>query len=166
MQNTQGSIDPKVNATYRGNTAFRKKTGDGAIKVGEHEAKLVWSTHSGKYAIYVDGEEVHSHTAKGSVLEYKWKWDHAKACICDEDDSQSVRMRIVACRKPPTRSSKDFRCYEFIIAGKVFRELPVLGSSNYQNNAEFQNEEMELNNGQLMSILDIVEPGWRSDGFA
>ncbi|KAL7463085.1 hypothetical protein ACHAXS_003465 [Conticribra weissflogii] len=144
-----------------------EKTEDGAFKVREHEAKLVWSTHSGKYAIYVDGEEVHSHTAKGSVLEYKWKWNHARACICNEDDdSHCVRMRIIACRKPPIRSNKDFRCYEFIIAGKVFRELPILGSGNHQNNAEFQNEENELKNGQLLSILDIIEPGWRSDGFA
>ena len=76
-----------------------------------------------------------------------------------------------ACRKPPTRSSKDFRCYEFVIGGIVFRDLPTMddniegGSS--PSKEDFDNEESAYqNSGKLMSILDVIEPGWRSDGFA
>lgn len=142
---------------------------ESGTKIGGHEAKLIWSTHSGKWAIFVDGEEVYSHQAKGSVLDYKWRWNHTKACVCDDEDEEGVPMRILACRKPPNRSSKDFRCYEFIVGGKIFRELPLLGShSNNESRAggEFQNEESTHDDGQLMSILDIVEPGWQSAGFA
>lgn len=132
-----------------------------------HEAKLTWSTHSGKYAIFVDGEEIFTNIAKGSVLDYKWKWSHSRACVCEDDDEDSVRMRIIACRKPPTRSSKDFRCYEFLIGGRVFRDLPLpLNASDTLGGAEFQNEESVYNRGKLMSILDVIEPGWRADGFA
>ena len=67
-----------------------------------------------------------------------------------------------ACRKPPTRSSKDFRCYEFIIGGSLFRDLPTTATRE-----DFDNEESAYqNSGKLMSILDVIEPGWRSDGFA
>jgi len=32
---------------------------------------------------------------------------------------------------------------------------------------DFDNEESAYqNSGKLMSILDVIEPGWRSDGFA
>ena len=45
------------------------------IKDNEHETKLIWSTHSGKYTISVDGIDVYNNIAKGSVLEYKFKWN-------------------------------------------------------------------------------------------
>lgn len=131
----------------------------------EHEATLVWSTHSGKYTISVDGNDVFANVAKGSVLDYKWKWNHRAGCIAgdDSDEEEGVAMRIVACRKPPTRSSKDFRCYEFVIQGKIFRELPV-NDGGVMGGSGFENEE-QFYDGKLMSILDIVEPGWRSTGF-
>ena len=180
-------------------------SGNGISSIELHEAKLVWSTHSGKYAISVDGEEVSSAVAKGSVLEHKWKWNHPKGVVVvgddgdDDDERDCVKMRILACRKPPVRSSKNFRCYEFIIEGKVFRDLPFHGSGSGLSRTataagggggevgEFQNEdsleedaEMEDggcgvdfnassyddDDGKLTSILDVIEPGWRSTGFA
>lgn len=150
--------------------------------VSDHEARLTWSTHSGKYTISVDGEEVSSAIAKGSVLEHRWRWSHAKCRVIDKDDEgcndndddDVVAMRVIACRKPPVRSSKDFRCYEFVIGGKVFRELPVydvrgshLGGKGGESGMDFQNEESAHNDdGKLMSILDVIEPGWRASGFA
>mmetsp|Transcript_57531 Transcript_57531/g.122082 ORF Transcript_57531/g.122082 Transcript_57531/m.122082 type:complete len:245 (-) Transcript_57531:170-904(-) len=141
-----------------------QESADGMI-VADHEAKLTWSTHSGKYTISVDGEEVFTSVAKGSVLEHKWKWSHYKACVAD-DDEDVVSMRIIACRKPPVRTSKDFRCYEFIIGGKVFRDLPLTASDEYFE-GEYPNEESvyKYEDGKLTSILDIVEPGWRN-GFS
>lgn len=135
--------------------------------IAGHEARLIWSTHSGRYTISVDGEEVFASVAKGSVLEHKWKWSHKRSCVVtdDEGDADCVAMRIIACRKPPIRSSKDFRCYEFVIGGKVFRDLPVNATDEFSGR-EFQNEESVYEDGKLMSILDIIEPGWRADGFA
>ncbi|KAL9185367.1 hypothetical protein ACHAXT_003144 [Thalassiosira profunda] len=134
---------------------------------GGHEAKLTWSTHSGKYTIAVDGEDIFQSVAKGSVLEHKWKWSHSKACVVEDDDGDGTAMRIIACRKPPIsrRSSKDFRCYEFVLGGRVFRDLPVDSASGSPGN-DFQNEERLHEEGKLMSILDVIEPGWRSTGFA
>jgi len=144
----------------------------GPTNISGHEAQLTWSTHSGKYTISVDGEDVFSNVAKGSVLEHKWNYSHSRGCVCDgggdDDDDDGVAMRIIACRKPPVRSSKNFRCYEFIIGGTVFRDLPVESGSCGQYGVEFQNEEdvYANNDGKLMSILDVIEPGWRSAGFA
>ena len=141
-------------------------------KIAEHEAKLIWSTHSGKYTISVDGEAVYSNIAKGSVLEHKWHYSHSRGTCVEKDDEgckDGIAMRIIACRKPPTRSSKNFRCYEFLIGGKVFRDLPVHsenGSQNHNYREEFENEESLFNEGKLMSILDVIEPGWRAAGFA
>lgn len=139
------------------------------MHVAGHEVELVWSTHSGKYTISVDGGEVFSKVAKGSVLEHKWKWSHSKSCITEDDDNNGdcVAMRIIACRKPPVRSSKDFRCYEFIIGGKLYRDLPVY-LNGASHGGDFQNEEQSqyFNDGKLKSILDIIEPGWKSEGFA
>lgn len=141
------------------------ETPNGDKRISGHEAKLVWSTHSGKYTILVDGEEVFSSKAKGSVLEHKWKWNHEKSCLADEDGGDAVPMRIIACRKPPVRSSKDFRCYEFVIGGKVFRDLPVNESDQFTQGM-FSNEEGAVGDcGKLMSILDVIEPGWRANGF-
>jgi hypothetical protein len=155
--------------------------------VSDHEARLTWSTHSGKYTISVDGEDVSSAIAKGSVLEHRWRWSHSKCRVIDKDDVECdidddvVSMRVVACRKPPVRSSKDFRCYEFVIGGKVFRDLPVydvggsrLGgggggawASSMSSGMDFQNEESAYNDdSKFMSILDVIEPGWRASGFA
>ncbi len=180
-------------ATWRYGMSVTSANGLNSIE--QHEAKLVWSTHSGKYAILVDGEEVSAAVAKGSVLEHKWKWCHAKGVVVDaNDDTENdfVKMRILACRKPPVRSSKNFRCYEFVIQGKVFRDLPFHGSGGGPRNAgnDFRNEDMEVHedgdhkmedggcgadfnassydddDGKLTSILDVIEPGWRSAGFA
>jgi len=144
----------------------------------DHEVKLTWSTHSGKYTISVDGEIVSSEVAKGSVLEHRWKWSHSNSSIVEDNDTTDtinnsnvggdvIAMRVIACRKPPTRSSKDFRCYEFIIGGKVFRHLPVYNSTGMYSRAwdEIQNEESACEDGKLMTILDVIEPGWRSTGF-
>lgn len=143
-----------------------RESAAGSMTVAGHEAKLTWSTHSGKYTISVDGEEVFSSVAKGSVLEHKWKWSHTRGCVVEDgDDAETVAMRIIACRKPPTRSSKDFRCYEFIIGGKVFRNLPSEGSDGFSG-GYFENEERAYEEGKLMTILDVIEPGWRASGFA
>ena len=154
-----------------------RQTADGAATtfVADHEAMLTWSTHSGKYTISVDGEEVSSAVAKGSVLEHRWKWSHTRSCVVEGDDDDNdggdavVSMRVIACRKPPVRSSKDFRCYEFIIGGKVFRDLPEYDSAgSYEKGIRqvFKNEEDSCNDGKLKSILDVIEPGWRASGFA
>lgn len=182
-------------ATWRYGMSVTSANGLNSIE--QHEAKLIWSTHSGKYAISVDGEEVSAAVAKGSVLEHKWKWCHTKGVVVDANDDTEqgfVKMRILACRKPPVRSSKNFRCYEFVIEGKVFRDLPFHGSGGTQQHArntvgnEFHNEDMNEDednhmedggcgadfnassyddeDGKLTSILDVIEPGWRSAGFA
>lgn len=188
-------------ATWRYGMSVTSANGLNSIE--QHEAKLVWSTHSGKYAISVDGEEVSAAVAKGSVLEHKWKWCHSKGVVVDPNDDTEkdfVKMRILACRKPPVRTSKNFRCYEFIIEGKVFRDLPFHGSGSsggggggqQSGNAgnEFRNEDImeedednhnmedggcgadfnassyDDDDGKLTSILDVIEPGWRSAGFA
>ena len=164
----------------------RRSPADGFVAAGspmnssivDHEVKLTWSTHSGKYTISVDGEIVSSEVAKGSVLEHRWKWSHSNSSIVEDDDTADtinnsngggdvIAMRVIACRKPPTRSSKDFRCYEFIIGGKVFRHLPVYNSTGMYSRAwdEIQNEESACEDGKLMTILDVIEPGWRSTGF-
>ncbi|KAL7517582.1 hypothetical protein ACHAWX_002498 [Stephanocyclus meneghinianus] len=149
--------------------------------IEEHQAKLTWSTHSGRWSVSVDGSDVYSGKTKGSVLDYKWKWNHRAGCAAtDEDEADGVHegepivsMRIVACRKPPVRSSKEFRCYEFVIEGKPFRDLPVPKNTRDANGSntsfgcdgrEFENED-NFEDGKLMSILDIVEPGWRSNGL-
>ena len=151
-----------------------------ATSIAGHEAKLIWSTHSGKYTISVDGLEIYNNIAKGSVLEHKWLWSHDKGCVVennDNDNNSIIPMRIIACRKPPTRSSKDFRCYEFVIGGRVFRDLPsvvVTDNNHGSRGGEFENEESAAyyaandnnDDGKLMSILDVIEPGWRATGFA
>eukprot|EP00585_Thalassiosira_rotula_P024675 CAMPEP_0196231404 /NCGR_PEP_ID=MMETSP0913-20130531/2215_1 /TAXON_ID=49265 /ORGANISM="Thalassiosira rotula, Strain GSO102" /LENGTH=264 /DNA_ID=CAMNT_0041511571 /DNA_START=40 /DNA_END=834 /DNA_ORIENTATION=- len=165
---------PQESATTTTTTTNNDNNGNGSsnhkhLTIACHEAMLTWSTHSGKYTISVDGEEVFSNIAKGSVLEHKWKWSHYKGCIADDGDEEDVvPMRIIACRKPPIRTSKDFRCYEFLIGGKVFRDLPKNDLDEYCEGGGYRNEESRAlgKDGKLMSILDIVDPGWRSEGFA
>jgi len=142
---------------------FPKNTEDGNLILEEHETRLTWSTHSGKYSIEVDGQVVFEGVAKGSVLEYKFIYNHTKGCVGD-DSSQAgyTRMRIIACRKPPVRSSTNFRCYEFVIGGRVFRDL----ARNNQYGEDFHNEDSMDDVGVLSSILDIVDPSWRSAGMA
>lgn len=134
-------------------------------KVEEHEAQLTWSTHSGRWCVSVDGSDVYAGQTKGSVLDFKWKWNHRQACVSDDDgivDGEPiVSMRIAACRKPPVRTSKDFRCYEFVVEGKPFRHLPHLSENREM---DFENENCS-SDGKLTTILDIVEPTWRSSGF-
>ena len=169
LPHQQQSSSPSLSSDGNNDAATNNNT------ILEHEAKLVWSTHSGKYTISVDGEEIYTSIAKGSVLEHKFKWDHTKACLGEDDnDTNVIPMRIIACRKPPTRSSKDFRCYEFIIGGKVFRDLPTIDGGEPPSptngegggGGEFENEYYNMNEGKLMSILDVIEPGWRATGFA
>jgi hypothetical protein len=144
----------------------RVSSTDNSIKIEEHEAQLTWSTHSGRWTVSVDGTEVYAGIAKGSVLDYKWKWNHIAGCVADDDGPQDkepiISMRIVACRKPPVRSSKDFRCYEFVVEGKPFRHLPTVNGSGSEE-IDFENE---YNDGKLTTILDIIEPTWRASGFA
>lgn len=138
-----------------------------STKIEEHEAQLTWSTHSGRWCVSVDGIEVYSGQAKGSVLDYKWKWNHIKACVTDnygmEDEEPIVSMRMVACRKPPIRTSKEFRCYEFVIEGKPFRHLPTVNGACGEEMV-FENENA-ASDGKLTTILDIVEPAWKAQGF-
>jgi hypothetical protein len=160
-------------------------TGGEEIILEEHQARLTWSTHSGKYSIEVDGHVVFENVAKGSVLEQKFIYNHTKGCINsvvalldNDDDNDSsknnggengdviVPLRIVACRKPPVRSSKNFRCYEFVIGGRVFRDLPRGRRNDNQYGEEFHNEDSTEDVGFLSSILDIVDPSWRSVGMA
>jgi len=62
----------------------------------EHETKLIWSTHSGKYTISVDGIDVYNNIAKGSVLEYKFKWNFVSGCISDDiDDKDTIPLRVM-----------------------------------------------------------------------
>ena len=66
------------------------------IKDNEHETKLIWSTHSGKYTISVDGIDVYNNIAKGSVLEYKFKWNFVSGCISDDiDDKDTIPLRVM-----------------------------------------------------------------------
>ena len=143
---------------------FTKGTeGGNNLTLEEHETRLTWSTHSGKYSIAVDGQVVFEGIAKGSVLEHKFIYNHTKGCVgYDSSEAGIVRMRIIACRKPPLRSSKNFRCYEFVIGGRVFRDL----ARNNQYGEDFHNEESMDDVGFLSSILDIVDPSWRSAGMA
>ena len=62
----------------------------------EHETKLTWSTHSGKYTISVDGIDVYNNIAKGSVLEYKFKWNFVSGCVSDDiDDKDTIPLRVM-----------------------------------------------------------------------
>jgi len=62
----------------------------------EHETKLTWSTHSGKYTISVDGIDVYNNIAKGSVLEYKFKWNFVKGCVSDDTDvKDTIPLRVM-----------------------------------------------------------------------
>jgi hypothetical protein len=162
-------------AIWKYGVPLQSTDGAATTVVADHEAMFTWSTHSGKYTISVDGEEVSSAVAKGSVLEHRWKWSHTRSRVVEGDDDDNdggdavVSMRVIACRKPPVRSSKDFRCYEFIIGGKVFRDLPEYDSAgSYEKGIRqvFKNEEDSCNDGKLKSILDVIEPGWRASGFA
>lgn len=151
-------------------------TTTGGMVLEEHQARLTWSTHSGKYIIEVDGVVVFESCAKGSVLEHKFIYNHAKGCVGhDSTEDGYIKMRIVACRKPPLRSSTNFRCYEFVIGSTVFRDLPRMNttatsSNNHQHygGEEFHNEDHYSTDdvGVLSSILDIVDPSWRSVGMA
>ena len=134
----------------------------------EHQARLTWSTHSGKYTIEVDGAVVFESCAKGSVLEHKFIYNHTKGCVGhDSTEDGYIKMRIVACRKPPVRSSTNFRCYEFVIGSTVFRDLPN-NNQYYGGGEDFHNEDYYSMDdvGVLSSILDIVDPSWRSVGMA
>lgn len=142
---------------------FPKNMEDENLILEEHETRLTWSTHSGKYSIEVDGQIVFEGVAKGSVLEHKFIYNHTKGCVGDDSSEEGyIRMRIIACRKPPTRSSTNFRCYEFVIGGRVFRDL----ARNNQYGEDFHNEDSMDDVGVLSSILDIVDPSWRSAGMA
>lgn len=148
-------------------------TTGGEMVLEEHQARLTWSTHSGKYTIEVDGAVVFESCAKGSVLEHKFIYNHTKGCVGhDSTEDGYIKMRIVACRKPPVRSSKNFRCYEFVIGSTVFRDLPrmnTITTTNHQyygGGEDFHNEDYYSMDdvGVLSSILDIVDPSWRSSG--
>lgn len=142
---------------------FPKNTTDENWILEEHETRLTWSTHSGKYLIEVDGQVVFEGVAKGSVLEHKFIYNHTEACVGDDSSEEGyIRMRVIACRKPPTRSSTNFRCYEFVIGGCVFRDL----ARNNHYGEDFHNEDSRDDVGVLSSILDIVDPSWRSAGMA
>lgn len=142
---------------------FPKQTEGGNMVPEEHETRLTWSTHSGKYSIEVDGQVVFESVAKGSVLEHKFIYNHTQGCLGDDSSEEEyIRMRIIACRKPPVRSSKNFRCYEFVIGGRVFRDLARYN----QYGEEYHNEDSMEDVGFLSSILDIVDPSWRSAGMA
>ena len=138
-------------------------TSPDAAASSSHEAVLTWSTHSGKYAIAVDGAEVFHSVAKGSVLEHRWTWSHVGARAADAgEEGDGVALRVVACRKPPVRASKDFRCYEFLVGGRRFCDLPAHGGAPGDGDGwGFANEEPR-DDGRLTSILDIVDPGWRA----
>ena len=140
----------------------------GAIRLEEHETRLTWSTHSGKYSIEVDGQHVFEGVAKGSVLEHKFIYNHTQGSVGDDSSQPGfIRMRIIACRKPPTRSSHNFRCYEFVIGHQVFRDLARYTENNNDDDGEaFYNEDSRDDVGVLSSILDIVDPSWRSAGMA
>lgn len=146
----------------------KQQTQDGEtnnMTLEEHETRLTWSTHSGKYSIAVDGQVVFEGVAKGSVLEHKFIYNHTKGCVGDDSSEEGyIRMRIIACRKPPVRTSKNFRCYEFVIGGRVFRDLAR--SNNPYYGEDFHNEDSMDDVGVLSSILDIVDPSWRSAGMA
>ena len=54
------------------------------------------ASSSGKYTISVDGIDVYNNIAKGSVLEYKWKWNFVKGCISDDiDDKDAIPLRVM-----------------------------------------------------------------------
>ena len=54
------------------------------------------ASSSGKYTISVDGIDVYNNIAKGSVLEYKWKWNFVKGCVSDDiDDKDTIPLRVM-----------------------------------------------------------------------
>ena len=159
----------KRQATWTYGFPKQKTDTTGEMVLEEHQARLTWSTHSGKYTIEVDGAVVFESCAKGSVLEHKFIYNHTKGCVGhDSTEDGYIKMRIVACRKPPVRSSTNFRCYEFVIGTTVFRDLPRTTNNQYYGGEEFNNEDYNSMDdvGVLSSILDIVDPSWRSVGMA
>ena len=55
---------------------------------------------------------------------------------------------------------------EFVIGTTVFRDLPRMNTTTYGGGEEFNNEDYYSMDdvGVLSSILDIVDPSWRSSG--
>lgn len=130
----------------------------------EHEVQLVWSTHSGRYSVHVDGNEIKAVRAKGySILDYEWRWNFWLGKLCHDDDEGVAKMRVVACRKAPNRSGPNFRCHELLIGGKSYFELPGGESDDFDN--ETTNGTTHIGNVGAVSILDIICPDWRGDGF-
>ena len=113
--------------------------------------------------IHLDGDEVHFSDLKGfSII-------HRKL------EASGLHFEILACRKKPTKADSDFLCYECIINGQAFSQLPtvtehrllmttvdspqiVIDGDCYLSSAEEDEETESSYDGTPCSVVDIVYP--------
>lgn len=77
---------------------------------------LTWSTQTGKVLIHLDGNEIDFYECKGySILQRKF-----------ESRELGIHFELLASRVAPNHADRDFLCYECIINGQAFSELPTI----------------------------------------
>jgi len=86
-----------------------------------HTLMMTWSTKSGKVLIHLDGNEIDN--TMGTLKGYSIV--HRKM----EVPSENLHLEVLACRVAPNSgggrmSEGDFLCYECIVNGKAFSDLP------------------------------------------
>ena len=89
-----------------------------------HTLMMTWSTRSGKVLIHLDGNEIDS--SIGVLRGYSIV--HRKIPV----ESEQLYLEVMACTVAPNSGSDggrmsedDFLCYECIINGKAFSDLPL-----------------------------------------
>lgn len=105
----------KTKVTWVFRASPTANVGDGR----EHSVSLTWSKKTGKQEIEMDGtEQVWFGRHRGaSVFDQKWEGETAPGV--------SLQFRILATCAPKLHSN--FRCYDLIINGQVFANLPHYG---------------------------------------
>lgn len=114
-----------------------------------HEVLLTWSLLSGKEYITLDGREEH-HNQKGrtSICDHKWT------------TRDNYELHVVTTREPPLKSPPNFRCYELLLNGRSFFNLPKPG----QTESRQRSTEYEIAYGAPSSIVEILYPGLLQKG--
>jgi hypothetical protein len=114
--------------------------------------------------IHLDGDEVHFSDLKGfSIIQRKF-------------EAAGLQFEILACRTAPNKADRDFLCYECIINGQAFSQLPNMSENrllmttedspqpviddgdNYSSEEEENDETASYYDNDLCSVVDIVYP--------
>jgi len=84
------------------------------VRSFNHTVLLTWSTQTGKVVIHLDGNEVDFDDCKGySIIQRKI-----------ESRELGLNFELLATRVAPLGAASDFLCYECIINGQAFSQLP------------------------------------------